>query len=74
MQIIFLVKGPIYLVCISCTDEPIEALRGQLELLYGQVKDLINMVYLFLNFLIFCLHHILFLNFVADVANFDKVG
>ncbi|KAF3319991.1 Protein PHR1-LIKE 1 [Carex littledalei] len=37
-QIIFLVKGPIYLVCISCTDEPIEALRGQLELLYGQHK------------------------------------
>ncbi|KAF3330364.1 protein SAND-like isoform X1 [Carex littledalei] len=35
--IIFLVKGPIYLVCISCTDEPIEALRGQLELLYGQM-------------------------------------
>nr|ATJ04326.1 SAND [Carex duriuscula subsp. rigescens] len=36
-QIIFLVKGPIYLVCISSTDEPIEALRGQLELLYGQM-------------------------------------
>lgn len=33
----FLVKGPIYLVCISCTEEPYESLRGQLELLYGQV-------------------------------------
>lgn len=30
-------KGPIYLVCISCTEEPYESLRGQLELLYGQV-------------------------------------
>ncbi|KAJ4772959.1 hypothetical protein LUZ62_057216 [Rhynchospora pubera] len=36
-QIVFVVKGPIYLVCISCTDEPVEALRGQLELLYGQM-------------------------------------
>lgn len=35
---VFLVKGPIYLVCISCTEEPYESLRGQLELLYGQVK------------------------------------
>ncbi|KAH9326275.1 hypothetical protein KI387_006453, partial [Taxus chinensis] len=36
-QIIFLVKGPIYLVCISCTEEPFQALKGQLELLYGQM-------------------------------------
>ncbi|XP_077214294.1 SAND family protein [Tasmannia lanceolata] len=36
-QVIFLVKGPIYLVCISCTEEPYEALRGQLELIYGQI-------------------------------------
>ncbi|XP_068667863.1 vacuolar fusion protein MON1 homolog [Aristolochia californica] len=36
-QVVFLVKGPIYLVCISCTEEPYEALRGQLELLYGQM-------------------------------------
>ncbi|XP_073137429.1 vacuolar fusion protein MON1 homolog [Henckelia pumila] len=36
-QVIFLVKGPIYLVCISCTEEPYESLRGQLELLYGQI-------------------------------------
>lgn len=36
-QVIFLVKGPIYLVCISCTEEPFESLRGQLELLYGQM-------------------------------------
>ncbi|MQL80665.1 hypothetical protein Taro_013123 [Colocasia esculenta] len=35
--VIFLVKGPIYLVCISCTEEPYEALRGQLELIYGQM-------------------------------------
>ncbi|KAK6926793.1 FUZ/MON1/HPS1, second Longin domain [Dillenia turbinata] len=36
-QVVFLVKGPIYLVCISCTEEPFEALRGQLELIYGQM-------------------------------------
>ncbi|KAL5711044.1 Vacuolar fusion protein mon1 [Ranunculus cassubicifolius] len=35
-QVVFLVKGPIYLVCISCTEEPHEALSGQLELIYGQ--------------------------------------
>ncbi|KAK3023113.1 hypothetical protein RJ639_042702, partial [Escallonia herrerae] len=38
-QVVFLVKGPIYLVCISCTEEPYESLRGQLELLYGQSRD-----------------------------------
>lgn len=37
IQVVFLVKGPIYLVCISCTEEPYESLQGQLELLYGQV-------------------------------------
>ncbi|KAJ0465137.1 putative vacuolar fusion protein Mon1 [Helianthus annuus] len=36
-QVVFLVKKPIYLVCISCTEEPYESLRGQLELLYGQI-------------------------------------
>ncbi|MED6216903.1 Vacuolar fusion protein mon1 [Stylosanthes scabra] len=36
-QVVFLVKGPIYLVCISCTEEPYESLRGQLELIYGQI-------------------------------------
>nr|XP_010920712.1 vacuolar fusion protein MON1 homolog isoform X2 [Elaeis guineensis] len=36
-QVVFLVKGPIYLVCISCTEEPYGALRGQLELIYGQM-------------------------------------
>lgn len=36
-QVVFLVKGPIYLVCISCTEEPYESLRGQLELVYGQM-------------------------------------
>ncbi|PWA41249.1 vacuolar fusion protein MON1 [Artemisia annua] len=36
-QVVFLVKGPIYLVCISCTEEPYESLQGQLELLYGQM-------------------------------------
>nr|XP_043610430.1 vacuolar fusion protein MON1 homolog [Erigeron canadensis] len=36
-QVVFLVKGPIYLVCISSTEEPYESLRGQLELLYGQM-------------------------------------
>ncbi|XP_010470085.1 PREDICTED: protein SAND-like [Camelina sativa] len=36
-QVVFLVKGPIYLVCISCTDETYEYLRGQLDLLYGQL-------------------------------------
>ncbi|XP_076913492.1 vacuolar fusion protein MON1 homolog [Bidens hawaiensis] len=36
-QVVFLIKGPIYLVCISSTEEPYESLRGQLELLYGQM-------------------------------------
>lgn len=36
-QVVFLVKGPIYLVCICCTEEPYESLKGQLELLYGQM-------------------------------------
>ncbi|QCD88191.1 Vacuolar fusion protein MON1 [Vigna unguiculata] len=36
-QVIFLVKGPIYLVCISSTEEPYASLRGQLELIYGQM-------------------------------------
>ncbi|XP_076903350.1 vacuolar fusion protein MON1 homolog [Bidens hawaiensis] len=36
-QVVFLVKGPIYLVCISSTEESYESLRGQLELLYGQM-------------------------------------
>ncbi|KAA8550397.1 hypothetical protein F0562_002081 [Nyssa sinensis] len=36
-QVVFLVKGPIYLVCISCTEEPYDSLRGQLELIYSQV-------------------------------------
>ncbi|KAJ7001962.1 vacuolar fusion protein MON1 [Populus alba x Populus x berolinensis] len=36
-QVVFLVKGPIYLVCISCTEEPYESLKGQLELIYGQM-------------------------------------
>ncbi|CAI9105076.1 OLC1v1003926C1 [Oldenlandia corymbosa var. corymbosa] len=36
-QVVFLVKGPIYLVCISCTEEPYESLKCQLELLYGQM-------------------------------------
>ncbi|KAL2557470.1 SAND family protein [Forsythia ovata] len=37
LHVVFLVKGPIYLVCISCTEEPYESLRGQLELLYCQM-------------------------------------
>ncbi|KAF6168535.1 hypothetical protein GIB67_015082 [Kingdonia uniflora] len=37
--VVFLVKGPIYLVCISCTEESHEALTGQLELLYGQLMS-----------------------------------
>ncbi|KAK7335702.1 hypothetical protein VNO80_27689 [Phaseolus coccineus] len=36
-QVVFLVKGPIYLVCICCTEEPYESLRGQLELIHGQI-------------------------------------
>ncbi|KAI3952872.1 hypothetical protein MKW98_005099 [Papaver atlanticum] len=36
-QVVFLVKGPIYLVCISCTEEPQESLMAQLELIYGQM-------------------------------------
>ncbi|TYJ23802.1 hypothetical protein E1A91_A08G217600v1, partial [Gossypium mustelinum] len=40
-QVVFVVKGPIYLVCISCNEEPFESLKGQLELIYGQVMILI---------------------------------
>ncbi|XP_047317945.1 vacuolar fusion protein MON1 homolog [Impatiens glandulifera] len=36
-QVVFLVKGSIYLVCISCTEETYESLKGQLELIYGQM-------------------------------------
>ncbi|EPS59711.1 hypothetical protein M569_15094, partial [Genlisea aurea] len=36
-QVVFVVKGPIYLVCISCSDEPYESLKEQLEFLYGQM-------------------------------------
>ncbi|KAE8729496.1 class III HD-Zip family protein [Hibiscus syriacus] len=36
-QVVFLVKGPIYIVCISCTEEPLESLKGQLEFIYGQL-------------------------------------
>ncbi|XP_011010049.1 PREDICTED: vacuolar fusion protein MON1 homolog A-like [Populus euphratica] len=36
-QVVFLVKGPIYLVCISCTEQPYESLKGELELIYGQM-------------------------------------
>eukprot|EP00249_Psilotum_nudum_P018101 c26640_g1_i1 orf=59-1648(+) len=36
-QIVFLVKGPIYLVSISSTEEPVHSLEGQLELLYSQL-------------------------------------
>ncbi|KAJ3676518.1 hypothetical protein LUZ60_003930 [Juncus effusus] len=36
-QVVFVVKGPIYLVCISCTEEPYESLKGQLDLIYGQI-------------------------------------
>ncbi|KAI5060927.1 hypothetical protein GOP47_0023432 [Adiantum capillus-veneris] len=36
-QVVFLVKGPVYLVSISSTDEPLRALRRQLDLLHGQL-------------------------------------
>ncbi|KAK4350305.1 hypothetical protein RND71_029618 [Anisodus tanguticus] len=36
-QVVFLVEGPIYLACISCTEESYQSLKGQLELLYGQM-------------------------------------
>eukprot|EP00252_Welwitschia_mirabilis_P012610 TRINITY_DN2784_c0_g2_i1.p1 TRINITY_DN2784_c0_g2~~TRINITY_DN2784_c0_g2_i1.p1 ORF type:complete len:583 (-),score=101.22 TRINITY_DN2784_c0_g2_i1:146-1894(-) len=35
-QIVFMTKGPIHLVCISCTEEPFKVLSLQLELLYAQ--------------------------------------
>lgn len=50
LQVVFLVKGPIYLVCISCTEEPFESLKGQLELIYGQVAlDFLPPQYSFIN-------------------------
>ncbi|KAG0592433.1 hypothetical protein M758_1G246000 [Ceratodon purpureus] len=36
-QIVFLVKGPLYLVAISATEEPDEVIRCQLELLHAQL-------------------------------------
>eukprot|EP01095_Lingulamoeba_sp_RSL-Kostka_P017571 TRINITY_DN9234_c0_g1_i1.p1 TRINITY_DN9234_c0_g1~~TRINITY_DN9234_c0_g1_i1.p1 ORF type:complete len:411 (+),score=83.48 TRINITY_DN9234_c0_g1_i1:123-1355(+) len=36
-KIVFLVKGPIYLVCISKTNEPVELLLKQLEYMHSQV-------------------------------------
>ncbi|WOL01953.1 protein SAND [Canna indica] len=36
-QVVFLVKGPIYLVCISCTEESYDTLKRQVELIYGQM-------------------------------------
>lgn len=47
LQVVFLVKGPIYLVCISCTEEPHESLSEQLELLYGQVLPPSPILYIF---------------------------
>ncbi|GBG79257.1 hypothetical protein CBR_g29308 [Chara braunii] len=41
-QVVFLVKGPLYLVSISATDEPASALEGQLELLHGQVMMILT--------------------------------
>ncbi|KAE8733797.1 double-stranded RNA-binding protein 2-like [Hibiscus syriacus] len=42
-QVVFLVKGPIYLVCISCIEEPLESLKAQLELIYGQVALIVSL-------------------------------
>lgn len=39
VQIVFLVKGPLYLVAISATEEPAQVIRWQLELLHAQVRD-----------------------------------
>ncbi|KAH7286199.1 hypothetical protein KP509_33G062800 [Ceratopteris richardii] len=36
-QVVFLVKGPVYLVSISSTNEPLRVLRRQLDLLHGQL-------------------------------------
>ncbi|XP_024535970.1 vacuolar fusion protein MON1 homolog [Selaginella moellendorffii] len=36
-QIVFLVKGPLYLVSINSTEEPYQAMKRQLELLHGQL-------------------------------------
>ncbi|XP_024371446.1 vacuolar fusion protein MON1 homolog isoform X2 [Physcomitrium patens] len=36
-QIVFLVKGPLYLVAISATEEPEQVIRWQLELLHAQL-------------------------------------
>ncbi|KAJ7538747.1 hypothetical protein O6H91_11G062000 [Diphasiastrum complanatum] len=41
-QIVFLVKGPIFLVSICATEEPIQALQRQLELLHGQLLLLLT--------------------------------
>ena len=39
---VFLLKGPVYLVCVTRTDEPHEYVRTQLECLYSQVIFLLT--------------------------------
>lgn len=50
LQIVFLVKGPLYLVAISATEEPDQVIKGQLELLHAQVL----LCYGFLYFIWIC--------------------
>eukprot|EP00850_Spirogloea_muscicola_P018907 SM000178S03472 [mRNA] locus=s178:197869:201451:- [translate_table: standard] len=42
LQIVFVTKGPVYLVSISSTDEPVIALQAQLELLHAQVMMILT--------------------------------
>uniref|UniRef100_A0A7I4A6B9 Vacuolar fusion protein MON1 homolog n=1 Tax=Physcomitrium patens TaxID=3218 RepID=A0A7I4A6B9_PHYPA len=42
-QIVFLVKGPLYLVAISATEEPEQVIRWQLELLHAQLVLILTM-------------------------------
>lgn len=65
----FLVKGPIYLVCISCTEEPYESLRSQLELLYGQVGT-----FFYFTFLLSLLYDFIHLSFEIYHFTWDADG
>ncbi|KAJ5067507.1 sand protein-related [Anaeramoeba ignava] len=41
-KIVFVIKGPIYLVCVSKTGEPVSQLTKQLNFLYGQIISILT--------------------------------
>ena len=41
-RVVFLLRGPIYLVCIAATNEPMPYIRRQLELMYDATAQLVE--------------------------------